>query len=123
MTHTTFKTQIYFSHLVFLLALACSGLISGCDKGDANKDSDRELSLKEGDARATGSACRQAGRALEDCYKMNPDSERASVFAGWRDMNDYMRENKMEDVKPMLDNKAPASSAAADAKDKSAGKK
>jgi hypothetical protein len=123
MMHKTFKTQFYFSQLAFLLALACSGLISGCDKGDANKDSDRELSLKEGDARATGSACRQAGRALEDCYKMNPDSDRASVFAGWRDMNDYMRENKMEDVKPMLDDKAGASSAAADAKDKSAGKK
>ena len=28
--------------------------------------------------------------------------ERAAVFAGWRDMNDYMRENKIEPVPPQL---------------------
>lgn len=111
------KKQICFSQIAFMLALACCGLISGCDRGDASKDAERELSVKEGNARATGSACRQAGRALEDCYKLNPESDRASVFAGWRDMNDYMRENKMEEVKPLLDNKATASNAT-DSKDK-----
>ncbi len=103
------KRHILFSRVVCLLALTYCVLLTGCDKGDSNKDADRELSIKEGDARATGSACRQAGRALEDCYKLNPDSDRASVFAGWRDMNDYMRENKMEEVKPLLDGAAGAS--------------
>ena len=35
-----------------------------------------------------------------------------SVFAGWREMNDYMRENKMEAVAPQL-TPAPAEAAAA----------
>lgn len=82
------------------MCLLVSCLLVACDRGDSNKDAERELSIKEGDARATGSACRQAGRALEDCYNLNPTAQRASVFAGWRDMNDYMRENKMEEVKP-----------------------
>jgi len=102
-----------FSQLVCMVVLACCTMLTACDKGDANKDADREATAKEGDARATGSACRQAGRALEDCYKLNPDSERAAVFAGWRDMNDYMRENKMQDVKPLLADSAPASAPAA----------
>jgi hypothetical protein len=96
------KKQVVFT----LLALCC--LLSACDKGDPNKDADRDLSIKEGNARATGGACRHAGRALEDCYIMNPESDRASVFAGWKDMNDYMRENKMEEVKPLLEKPKPA---------------
>ncbi|MET3108089.1 hypothetical protein AAKU67_002466 [Oxalobacteraceae bacterium GrIS 2.11] len=115
-----FKRNDCFSGMAFLLL--CCLLISGCDKGDGNKDAERDLSIKEGNARATGSACRQAGRALEDCYKLNPESDRASVFAGWKDMNDYMRENKMEEVKPMLDGPV-AASAAAESKDKSSSKK
>ena len=99
-----------------MLALCC--VLSGCDKGDANKDADRELSIKEGDARATGSACRQAGRALEDCYTLNPESARASVFTGWKDMNDYMRENKIEDVKPIIEKPKPAGSTS-ESKDRS----
>ena len=87
-------------------------LLSGCDKGDSNSEAARDLSIKEGNARATGSACRQAGRALEDCYILNPESDRASVFAGWKDMNDYMRENKIEDVKPVLERPKPSTSGA-----------
>ncbi|HZE91920.1 MAG TPA: hypothetical protein VE029_09495, partial [Rhizobacter sp.] len=49
-----------------------------------------------------GGACRHAGRAIEDCYTLNRKAEKASVFAGWRDMNDYMRENKIDPVAPQL---------------------
>ena len=62
-----------------------------------------------------------AGRVLENCYKLNPESDRASVFAGWKAMNDYMRANKMEEVKPMLDGPV-AASATAEGKDKSSRK-
>lgn len=62
------------------MCLLVSCLLVACDRGDSNKDAERELSIKEGDARATGSACRQAGRALEDCYNLNPTAQRASVF-------------------------------------------
>ena len=49
-----------------------------------------------------GGACRHAGRAIEDCYALNKKADKAAVFAGWRDMNDYMRENKIEPVAPQL---------------------
>ena len=55
-------------------------------------------------ARSTGSgaACRQAARGLEDCYAIYKKADRAAVYAGWRDMNDYMRENKIESVTPQI---------------------
>ena len=34
---------------------------------------------------------------------LNKKADKAAVFAGWRDMNDYMRENKIEPVSPQLD--------------------
>ena len=57
---------------------------------------------READGKAIGGACRHAGRAIEDCYAIYRKADRASVFAGWRDMNDYMRENKIEPVVPQL---------------------
>jgi hypothetical protein len=57
---------------------------------------------RESDGKAVGGACRHAGRALEDCYALNRKADRAAVFAGWREMNDYMRENKIEVVAPQL---------------------
>lgn len=91
-----------------LCAMLCTAvLLAGCERiGIA--DPVKEAAGKEADARATGGACRHAGRAIEDCYAINPDAGKAAVFAGWKEMNDYMRENKIEDVKPVL---APNSSA------------
>ena len=40
----------------------------------------------------------------------------AAIFAGWRDMNDYMRENKIEAVPPVLVAKAAAEGRSAEAK-------
>src|SRR6186713_1425035 len=57
---------------------------------------------RDADGRAIGGACRHAGRAIEDCYTIYRKADRAAVFAGWRDMNDYMRENKIEPVAPQL---------------------
>lgn len=57
---------------------------------------------RDADAVAVGSACRHAGRALEDCFAMYPDSPKAPVFSGWKEMNDYMTTNKIEVVPPAL---------------------
>ena len=57
---------------------------------------------RDADGKAIGGACRHAGRAIEDCYTIYRKADRAAVFAGWRDMNDYMRENKIEPVAPQL---------------------
>jgi hypothetical protein len=57
---------------------------------------------KEADAKAVGGACRQSGRAIEDCYSIYTWLPKAGVYAGWREMDEYMRENKLETVTPHL---------------------
>jgi hypothetical protein len=63
---------------------------------------EKVAAAREADGKAIGGACRHAGRAIEDCYTLNRKADKASIFAGWRDMNDYMRENKIEPVAPLL---------------------
>jgi hypothetical protein len=60
----------------------------------------KQRALSEADGMAVGAACRHAGRAIEDCYVLNPTANRAAVFNGWKEMNDYMTKNKIEIVKP-----------------------
>ncbi len=98
-------------------SLLIAAALSGCDMlGDSTE---KLAAAREADGRAIGSACRHAGRAIEDCYALNKKADRASVFAGWRDMNDYMRENKIEPVTPQL---GPAPKAESKAEAKSDGK-
>lgn len=80
-------------------------------------DPAKEAALREADAKATGSACRHAGRAIEDCYSLNPDAARAPIYAGWKEMNDYMRENTMTEVKPIVVAPASASASASDSEE------
>lgn len=75
--------------------------LSACDLlgiPDPAKDAER----KDAEGKAIGGACRHAGRALEDCFALNPTAPKASVFAGWKDMNDYMAQNKIDVVKPEI---------------------
>jgi hypothetical protein len=76
-------------------------LLSGCEMLGIESP-EKLAAVREADGKAIGSACRHAGRAIEDCYALNKKAEKASVFSGWRDMNDYMRENKIEPVTPQL---------------------
>lgn len=50
--------------------------------------------------KAIGASCRQTGRSLEECYNRNPDADKAQIFAGWREMHEYMSKNKLETVAP-----------------------
>ena len=86
------------------LALALAMLLAGCDqlKTIPGLGPDPRIAQREEEAKAIGGACRHAGRAIEDCYTLNKKAEKASVFAGWREMNDYMRENKIEEVVPQI---------------------
>ena len=61
----------------------------------------------EADGRAVGGACRQSGRAIEDCYSIYSWLPKAAIYEGWRDMDAYMRDNKMETVEPQLPPVAP----------------
>lgn len=75
--------------------------LSGCDMLGIESAS-AIAARKEAEGRAIGGACRHAGRAIEDCYAMNRKADKPAVFAGWREMNDYMRENKIEAVSPQV---------------------
>jgi hypothetical protein len=51
---------------------------------------------REAEGRAIGAACRHSARSIEQCHTLNRRADKAAVFAGWREMNDYMRENSIE---------------------------
>ncbi len=99
-----------------LLALTCLTLLAACDQLGIESPQ-KELERKEADAKAVGSACRQAGRAIEDCYNLNPKASKSAVFAGWREMDEYMRENKLEVVAPTVPPAASKSKRADDEAD------
>ncbi|MDI4633021.1 hypothetical protein J7U46_08160 [Pelomonas sp. V22] len=93
------------------------------------EDPAKIAAAKEAEGKAVGSACRHASRAIEDCYLLNPKALKAAVFAGWKEMDEYMRENKLEGVTPVVprgpDGKAlppPDPAASADAEGKAEAK-
>lgn len=87
----------------FALALASLllALLGGCDLLGIEGAS-VVAARRDADGKAIGGACRHAGRAIEDCYALNRRADKGAIFAGWREMNDYMTENKLEVVAPTL---------------------
>ncbi|MBY0408883.1 MAG: hypothetical protein K2Q97_01865 [Burkholderiaceae bacterium] len=83
------------------MALSTVALLAGCDQVPG-LGPDPRVVQREADAKAIGGACRHAMRGLEDCYTLNPKATKSSVFAGWRDMDGYMRENKIEGTPSVL---------------------
>ena len=81
--------------------LLCALLLSGCDQLGIESTA-AVTARKEADGKATGGACRHAGRAIEVCYTLNKKADKASVYVGWREMSEYMRENKLEPVLPVI---------------------
>ena len=105
------------------LLLAIPFVLAGCDQLGLEAASVTAARV-EADGKAVGAACRHGGRAIEDCFTLNKRVDKAAIYAGWREMDDYMRENKLEAVAPTLgapvqkadagDGAAVASSAKAD---------
>ena len=93
--------------LAFCLLPPLLCLLTACEQLGF-PDPAKQAEAKDAEGKAIGGACRHAGRALEDCYALNPGAIKASVFAGWKDMNDYMAENKIDTVKPELPPVLPA---------------
>lgn len=60
---------------------------------------DPRIAQREAEAKAIGSACRYGLRGIEDCYDLNEDASKAAIFAGWKEMDEYMRENKIEGIR------------------------
>ncbi|UTH73110.1 hypothetical protein [Chromobacterium sp. IIBBL 290-4] len=91
-----------------MLWLAALLALGGCNYVNSvtglTKDADK----------AIGASCRQTGRSLEECFQRNSDSDKAAIYAGWREMNEYMVKNKLDTMAPIQE-KHPASSGMADA--------
>jgi hypothetical protein len=85
--------------LALLAALAMLISLGGCELL-GGEDVGAVAARRESEGKAIGGACRHAGRAIEDCFALNKRADKAALFAGWREMNDYMRENKIEAVPP-----------------------
>jgi hypothetical protein len=83
-------------HALFLLMPL---LLAACDQ--LGLESATALaSRREAEGKAIGGGCRHAARSVEVCYTNNKKADKAAIFAGWREMNDYMRENKIEAMPP-----------------------
>jgi len=102
--------------LALSLAAVAASLLSGCDMLGIESP-EKVAAAREAEGRAVGGACRHAGRAIEDCYTLNRRVDKAAIFAGWRDMNDYMRENKIEPVAPVLAQATTKAEAKSDTKE------
>ena len=88
-----------------LVLICLTLLLAACEQlgiEDPAKAAAAKEAAKEAESKAVGGACRQTGRALEDCYALYPKTVKAAVLAGWRDMDGYMRDNKLETVAPTL---------------------
>jgi hypothetical protein len=82
---------------VLFLLTAAPLWLAGCDALGLESAS-AIAARKDAEGRAVGGACRHAARPIEQCYAMNKRADKGAVFAGWREMNDYMRENNIESV-------------------------
>ncbi|MDR0997349.1 MAG: hypothetical protein LBL69_06785 [Zoogloeaceae bacterium] len=80
-------------------------LLGGCDAVTSTlglETAKLKAAKLEAESKAVGAACRQSGRALEDCYSLYNWLSVDHIYAGWMSMDEYMRENKLETVKPDL---------------------
>ncbi|MEO8411079.1 MAG: hypothetical protein ABI478_10950 [Propionivibrio sp.] len=90
--------------LAALLVVNSLGL-AGCDMIQQELGLEDPAAKEAGidaEGRAVGGGCRQSGRAIEDCYAIYAWLPKASIYEGWRDMDAYMRENKLETIVPQL---------------------
>jgi hypothetical protein len=84
-----------------LLLLLIPLLVAGCDLEALLADP--RVAQREADAKAIGGACRYGLRSIEDCYALNDKASKSAVFTGWKDMDQYMRDNKVEGIRSTLE--------------------
>ena len=90
------------------LAIVLPFMLAGCDNIEKLL-ADPKVAQREADAKAIGGACRHGLRSIEDCYGLNEKASKAAIYAGWKEMDQYMRDNKIEGVAPVgLKPPAPA---------------
>jgi len=82
-----------------IILLAAALLLAGCDQMK-ERAGFPDPARMEAEGKAIGGACRHAGRGLEDCYRLNPEASKAAIYAGWKEMNEYMAKNNLVVVEP-----------------------
>lgn len=76
-------------------------LLAGCDQMKERAGFPDPVRV-EAEGKAIGGACRHAGRGLEDCYRLNVDASKPAIYAGWKEMHEYMAKNNIEAVDPVI---------------------
>lgn len=80
-----------------LAILSFALLLAGCDQ-ITTLMTDPRIAQRAADAKAIGSACRYGVRSIEDCYALNDTVSKSGIFDGWKEMDQYMRDNKIEGI-------------------------
>lgn len=91
-------------NLLILLPFA-TAMLAGCDQINQKlglEDQAKKEARQEAEGKAVGSACRHSGRAIEDCYAIYSWLPKSPIYEGWKEMDAYMRDNKITTVEPQL---------------------
>ena len=73
--------------------------LAGCDQLGIESAS-TTATRREAESKAIGAGCRHSARSVEQCYAQNRRADKAAVFMGWKEMSEYMAENKIEAASP-----------------------
>ena len=107
-------------HLIARLLLAgVALLLAACDIPGMGPDP--AIARREAEAKAIGGGCRHGLRSIEDCYSLNERASKSAIFEGWKEMDQYMRENKIEGIRAVEAKSTPVEEIIQD--DKKAGAK
>jgi hypothetical protein len=90
------------TNLLRPLILCMAIILCGCNEIDALL-TDPNTTQRQADGKAIGGGCRNGARGIEDCFLLNPKASKAAIFAGWKEMDVYMRENNV----PTSESKIP----------------
>lgn len=98
MSSTPFQARRLIANVVLMLGVSLS--LSACDYVSSFTKPKQTPEEAKAEGIALGAGCRQAGQSLEDCYTRNPNALKAGIFAGWKDMHEYMAAKGIQTVTP-----------------------
>jgi len=95
------SSSMYLSRTVRLAAILSLSLSLGaCDYVTSYLKPKQTPEEAKAEGIALGAGCRQVGQSLEDCYQLHPNGLKAGIFAGWKDMHEYMAAKNIQTVLP-----------------------
>lgn len=93
------SSTLHSHSLKLLTMLALCMTLSACDYFQKSKSAKTPEELMA-EGVALGAACRQVGQSLETCYARNPKGLKEGIFAGWKEMHEYMATKNLETLEP-----------------------